>query len=212
MKLTKFVHSCVLAEHNGKTVLFDPGIFSWNSGLIDIAKLPSLNTIIVSHKHADHCAEPFVRVLAKANPTAQWFAPQDIHETLKSWGVKNVTDQSSATVEIIEGAHALVHPFAEQVSNLVSHWEDVVTHPGDTHDFGITKRVLLLPIQAPWGTTIRAIQLALELKPEYILPIHDWMWRDEWRENTYNRLEQLFADTDTKFLRPTDGQEIEVNL
>jgi L-ascorbate metabolism protein UlaG (beta-lactamase superfamily) len=64
MRLTKFVHSCVLVEDNEKSILFDPGIFSWKSGLVDVAKLPQLDTIAISHRHPDHFAEPFVDALA----------------------------------------------------------------------------------------------------------------------------------------------------
>ena len=212
MKLTKFVHSCVLVEHEGKTVLFDPGVFSWNSGLIKVDSLPSLDAIVVSHKHADHCGEAFTRALVEAFPSTQWFAPQDAHEVLASWGVQDISNESRGNVNLTEGNHAPVDPFAEQVQNLVTHWEDLVTHPGDTHDFTETKDVLLLPIQAPWGTTVRAVKRALELKPKYVLPIHDWMWRDEWRETSYDRLEQLFAESPITFLRPIDGQPIEVNI
>lgn len=212
MKLTKFMHSCVLVEHDDKAVLFEPGIFSWNSGLVQVASMPMLDRVVVSHKHPDHCAEPFVRELAKVFPDAQWFAPSDTHEELRSWGVQNVTNQSSEELQVIELNHAPVEPFAEPVQNLVTHWNEVVTHPGDTHDLLETKDVLLLPVQAPWGTTIRAVNLALELKPKYILPIHDWMWRDEWRETSYDRLAALFAGSQTTFLRPVDGQPFEVNI
>jgi L-ascorbate metabolism protein UlaG (beta-lactamase superfamily) len=212
MKLTKFVHSCVLAEHEGKTALFDPGIFSWNSGLVDVSTLPRLDTIVVSHKHADHCAEPFVRELAKTFPEAEWFAPSDAHDVLKNWGVQHVTNQSHGDILAAEENHAMVEPFAEQVLNLACHWNGVVTHPGDIHTFEGTKDVLLLPVQAPWGTTIRAVQLALELKPKYILPIHDWMWNDDWRQTCYDRFEQLFSQNNITFLRPTNGQSLEVDL
>lgn len=212
MKLTKYVHSCVLVEHNGKTVLFDPGIFSWNSKLIDVSTLPALDAVVVSHKHPDHSAEPFVRALAKAFPDAQWFAPSDAQADLKAWGVINVTNQSQDDFEIVEGNHAPVEPFSNQVANLVTHWAGVVTQPGDSHDFSETKEVLLLPIQAPWGTTIRAVNLALELKPKFVLPIHDWMWRDEWREISYDRFESALSGSGITFLRPIDGQPIEVNI
>jgi L-ascorbate metabolism protein UlaG (beta-lactamase superfamily) len=211
MKITKLVHSCVLVEHDGKAVLFDPGIFSWESGLIKVNSLPQLDTIVVSHKHADHCAEPFVRELVQAFPDAEWFAPSDTHEKLKNWGVPRVTNQSGGDILAAEEDHAPVKPFAEQVLNLACHWNNLVTHPGDIHSFADTKDILLLPVQAPWGTTIRAVQLALELKPKFVLPIHDWMWNDAWRETCYARFEQLFAENDITFLRPINGQSLEVN-
>ncbi|RTK94956.1 hypothetical protein EKI60_00660 [Candidatus Saccharibacteria bacterium] len=87
-----------------------------------------------------------------------------------------------------------------------------MTDPGDTHDFSSTNDILLLPVQAPWGTTIRAIELGMELKPKYIVPIHDWMWNEDWRNNVYQRMEAIFADTSTTFLQPVDGQPLEINL
>ena len=212
MQLTKFVHSCVLIEHEGKTVLFDPGIFSWNSGLIDLSQFPQLDTIVVSHKHPDHCAEVFVRALVERFPDARWFAPSDAHEDLSAWGVRAMSSQSQEGIDIIEIDHAPVEPFSNQVGNLITHWNGLVTQPGDTHELDITKDVLFLPIQAPWGTTIRALKLALELKPRFVLPIHDWMWRDEWREMSYDRCENAFKDSGIVFLRPVNGQVIEVNL
>lgn len=212
MKLTKFVHSCVLAEDGGKAILFDPGIFSWNSGLVDVAKLPELNAVVVSHQHSDHLGEPFVRALTKQFPDVQWLAAPDSHELLKSYGANNVSDQSTDEIEVIVGDHAHVAPFGVQVQNMVTNWHGVITHPGDTHDFSSPKDILLLPVQAPWATTVRAVELALQYKPKYVLPIHDWMWNEEWRQNCYNRFEQILNDTNTKFLWPVDGQPIDLTL
>lgn len=213
MKLTKFVHSCVLIEYEGKAVLFDPGIFSWNSGIIDVATLPELDAVVVSHKHPDHCGEPFARALIARFPNVQWFAPEDAHEDLRSWGVQNITNQPIDDVQVSEQEHASLGVLAQAVvNNLVTHYADTVTHPGDTHDFGDTKEVLLLPMQAPWGLTVRAAELAVELKPKYVMPIHDWMWNDEWRQMMYDRFEALLKDTNTVFLRPVDGQPIEIGL
>lgn len=212
MKITKFVHSCVFVEHQGKTVLFDPGIFSWNSGKFKIDSIQSLDAVVVSHKHPDHCGEAFIRALLEKFPAVQWFAPADAHEDLKSWGAQNITNQSAGDVKTGEVNHAPVLPFGIEVHNLVSHWSDLITHPGDTHDLSETRDVLLLPVQAPWGTTIRAIELAKALKPKYILPIHDWMWNEQWRETSYDRFESIFADTDITFLRPTDGETIEIEV
>lgn len=212
MKLTKFAHSCVLVEDQGMTVLFDPGTFSWNSGSVDMGSLPEVHKIIVSHRHPDHCAEPFVRALVQQFPDAVWFAPDDAEADLMAWGVSQVMRQSSGNVQVAQVNHAPVEPFGVQVQNLVTNLSGRVTHPGDTHDFVEAGDVLLLPVQAPWGTTIRAIELVQNLKPKYVLPIHDWMWNEEWRQNCYDRFEQIFAGTDTKFLRPVDGQAIEVQL
>lgn len=210
MKLTKFVHSCVLLEDDGKTALFNPGVYSWQSGLVDVLSLPKLDGVAVTHKHPDHLSPDFVKAIVAAQPDVQWFAPADAHEDLRAMGVKNVTDQSMGDFEVKTVPHAQVEPFGVQVDNLIVHWNGKVTDPGDTHDFSETKDVLLLPVQAPWGTTIRAFELGLELKPKYLVPIHDYMWVDDWRNVVYDRLEQVFAETQTKAIRPESGKTIEI--
>lgn len=212
MKITKFVHSCVLVQDGDKAVLFDPGVFSWNSGLVDIAALPELDAIVVTHLHGDHMAEPFVRALAQRFPAVQWVAPSDALQELNKFGVDKVTNQSIGDLEVTEINHAPVEPFGVQVKNLIVHWNGKVTHPGDTHEIPATKKLLLLPVQAPWGTTVRALQLAGELQPKVILPIHDWMWNDDWRQDVYGRFDQVLGKSQINFIRPVDGQLVEVEV
>lgn len=213
MKLTKYAHSCVLAEDAGSTILFDPGIFSWQSGTFDVGALQKLDAVVVTHKHPDHLGEPFVRALVAAFPDTVWITPADAHDDLKSFGVQNVTDKdiSAIGLTVRVGEHALVEPFGIQVQNLQADWNGKLTAPGDSHDITTSNDVLFLPVQAPWGTTIRAIQLALKLKPKFVLPVHDWMWNEEWRQRSYDRFENIFSDSGTTFLRPVDGQPIEVD-
>lgn len=210
MKITKFVHSCVLVEDDDKAVLFDPGIFSWNSGVVDIDELPTLESLVITHMHPDHMGEPFVKGLLRKQPDLLCIAPDDAHDQLKQWGAKRVQSSGTELCKIEVSEHAPVEPFGVQVKNLQAHWGDLVTHPGDTHELSNTCQVLLLPVQAPWGTTIRAIELADKLRPKYVVPIHDWMWNDQWRQMCYDRFEQIFHDMGIGFLRPTDGEPIEL--
>ena len=210
MRLTKFAHSCVLIEEQNKAILLNPGIYSWQSGLVDVQKLPELTAIVATHKHGDHLAEPFVRALVQVQPDVLWIAPEDAHQMLQEWGVQNVTAQSTEEVEVVPIAHAKVVPFGVPVDNILVHCFGKVTDPGDTHDFTETKEVLLLPVQAPWGTTIRAFELGQELQPKYLLPIHDWMWNEEWRNTVYDGLERVFQNTTTTVIRPADGRPTEI--
>lgn len=211
MKITKFVHACVLVEDDGQAMLFDPGGFSWQSGLVDVNALPELTAIAVTHKHGDHMDESFVRALVERFSDIQWFAPSDAHDDLRSWGVVNVTNQSMQDVEVTEGEHAPVEPFGAQVSNLQVCWRGKVTHPGDSHEFAYQAPVLLLPVQAPWGSTVHAFRLVQELQPAHVVPIHDWMWNDQWCQHVYNRLEAVFQDSATSVHRPTNGRPIEIH-
>lgn len=210
MRLTKLVHSCVLIEDDGQVALFNPGIYSWQSGVVDLDKISKLDYVVVTHKHPDHLGEPFVQALVQKFPNAQWIAPADTHEDLSKLGVQSVTEKSNGPIETKLVNHAKIEPFGVTPQNLIVHWNGKLTDPGDTHDFSETKDVLLLPVQAPWGTTIRAFELGQELKPKYLIPIHDWMWNDTWRNIVYDGLDRVFSDGPTKFIRPVDGQAIEI--
>ncbi|MEK7602615.1 MAG: MBL fold metallo-hydrolase [Patescibacteria group bacterium] len=213
MKITKFVHACVLVEdeQNGN-ILFDPGTYSWSSGLIEFSKLPKINFVIISHKHPDHFNEDFTRAIIEQNSECQWIVPSDLIENIQNLGAKNVKSNPINNIEVIEGEHANVEPFGVQVKNITTHTFGKITHPGDTHSINNSKDLLLMPFQAPWGTTISAIGIVQKLKPKFVLPIHDWMWNDTWREICYDRFQSIFNETDTNFLRPTDGQPIEIDL
>jgi len=213
MKLTKFVHSCVLVEDQGNgNILFDPGAFSWVSGLIDLAKFPKLDFIIVSHKHPDHFNEDFALQIIQTFPDASWIVPSDLVDEVKKLGVKNVSNMSSEKIELFEVEHAKVSPFGQPVKNIITNSFGKITHPGDTHQIIESKDMLFMPFQAPWGTTINAIELVLKLKPNFVLPIHDWMWNDQWRNTCYDRFQAIFDQEGIRFLRPTNGQSIEIEM
>ncbi len=124
MKITKFVHSCLLVEAEGKVILVDPGDFSWGSGTFDIVKLNQLDKIVITHEHSDHFCEPFVKALAEKFPAAA--------------------------------------------------------------------------------------EMVLRLKPRYAIPVHDWHWNDRARQMEYDRYEEVLARHDIAFIKPVDGQAIEV--
>ena len=52
MKITKFVHSCILVETPERVGLFDPGVFSERA--FNPETLQKLDDIIITHKHQDH--------------------------------------------------------------------------------------------------------------------------------------------------------------
>lgn len=212
MKLTKFEHACVLVEDDDCNFLVDPGSFAWQSGNIDLDVLPDLGYIIVTHIHGDHMAEPFVRALAKKFPDAHWIAPCDTHEILRSFGVTNVNNQSVAEFDVMEANHAKVSPFGKDCKNLRVHYTDKLTIVGDTLEIAESKDVLLLPIQAPWGTTVNALEVVIDLAPKYIIPIHDWMWREQWKMTVYDRFEEALAEKGIKFIKAVNGQQIDLDL
>ncbi|HEX7368172.1 MAG TPA: hypothetical protein VF261_00765, partial [Candidatus Saccharimonadales bacterium] len=63
-----------------------------------------------------------------------------------------------------------------------------------------------------WGSTVKAVEVALALKPQHIVPIHDWHWNDAARESAYDSLERLFAQQGITFHKMTTGEPITIEL
>ena len=48
MRITKFGHACVRIEHDGTTVVLDPGVFT------DPEAVDGADAVLITHEHADH--------------------------------------------------------------------------------------------------------------------------------------------------------------
>ncbi len=72
--------------------------------------------------------------------------------------------------------------------------------------------MLALPLTAPWGSANRAINLALELKPQHVLPIHDWHWNDQARASTYDLFERILGEQGITFHKLETGQPVELTI
>lgn len=85
-----------------------------------------------------------------------------------------------------------------------------MAHPGDSHHFQTKASVLALPVQAPWGSLVEAVNLAESLKPQVILPIHDWHWNNKARIMFYKRLEDYFAKSGIRFISLQTGEPVSI--
>ncbi len=210
MKITKYVHSCLLVETPesvNRTTLFDPGVYA--EGVLDVSLLKFLDDIIITHSHFDHMSLPLIKQLVGKFPEVRITAPTDVVAMLLAEGIP-ASNQPSAGIVIFESPHEAIRPYreADAPEEIGVHYLDQLTHPGDSHSFSETKEILALPVQAPWGSTNDAVQLALSLKPQHVLPIHDWHWSDAARTSMYESLQARFAEADITFHSLQTGQPI----
>lgn len=208
MKITKFEQSCLLVEMPApinRTALFDPGMMSKDSLKVDDLKF--LDDIIVTHGHGDHFSLDIIKQLVTKFPLVRITATPEVVIELKKNGISAGSDPSNG-ISFFDSPHASVQPLFESPQQFGVHYLDLLSHPGDSHSFAETKQILALPVTAPWGSTIKAINLALELKPKYILPIHDWHWREEARTQMYGAMEQVFDKNGIKFIKLQTGEPV----
>lgn len=211
MKLTKYVHACLVAEIDGKTYLFDPGNFSWDSGKFDIEKLGKLDAVVITHEHPDHFHPPFVAAVLNKFPAATFVTTPSVAVKLHDMGAVRIFTDSIDDIEIFsKKSHASLRPLDEIPENIAVHVAGQLTVGGDRHDLEESKDILALTVTAPWGSMVAATDMALRLKPKTIVPIHDWHWNDTARAAAYDKLEGFFRGQGIAFLKPTDGQALEI--
>lgn len=201
MKVTKFLHSCLLVEMPSpvnRTALFDPGYMSEQD--LPIEELSFLDDIIITHEHSDHFYAPLVKRLVDKFPEVRITSTPAVVAMLKEEGIA-ATSESSDGIVFFESPHENVEPLFETPEEIGVHYLDIFSHPGDSHSFRETKDVLALPMTAPWGATTTALRLAFELQPRFILPIHDWHWNDEARQSIYALVDKLCQEKGITFLQ-----------
>lgn len=180
MFITKLGHSAVYVETPSRHGLFDPGGWA-DVELID--RIERVDRIGYTHEHADHFDPEILRGLLNTFPQAHVVCNQDIAEKIQAAGIQCTIRPQTACTTVFESPHeALPIPGVEAPSEMGFHFVGRFTHPGDSHSFNETKQVLAMPFIGPWGKTGDAVDLVLKLKPEYVLPIHDWHYTDEARE------------------------------
>lgn len=210
MKITKFVHSCLLVETPDRTALFDPGSFSEEA--LDFNQLERLDDIFITHEHGDHFSLELVKKLVQKFPEVCITSTTPVVTQLAKEGIPAVNNAPKG-VSFFESIHASKPPLMPVGPEQIGvHYLDSLSHPGDSHTFKETKAILALPVTAPWGTSFNAISLACELKPQYVLPIHDWHWHDKARKMMYDRFEQSLGEQGMTFYKLQTGQPIEIKV
>lgn len=211
MKITKFIHSCLLVEMPepvNRTALFDPGTFSEQA--LDVGKLEFLDDIFITHVHPDHVSLKLMKQLVAKFPDVRITTTAEVAEELAKEGITASTTAPEG-VAFFDAPHESVEPLFETPQEVGIHYLDLLSDPGDSHSFEETKAILALPMQAPWGSNLNAVRLALELQPKHILPIHDWHWSDPAREMSYNQLEEVFAEHDIIFHKLKTGEPVVIH-
>ena len=208
MKISKHLHSCLLVEDQGKTVLIDPGNYSVEGGAITLEQITKLDALCITHEHMDHMYMPFIESLVDKFPQLTIFGTLSIKNNLEPEGII-VSSEGNEYVKLLPVPHEKIFMGPSPLNNMITLFDRIAT-PGDSLTFASSPEILALPIQAPWGDTTWATEMALKVKPKVIIPIHDWHWKDEVRKGMYDRLEQFFAHYNIRFLKPETGQVFEV--
>lgn len=71
MRISKFLHSCLLVEKDGSRILFDPGNFSFLEGTVKPEQFEGLAAVMLTHGHPDHADLAAISRIMTVNPSAE---------------------------------------------------------------------------------------------------------------------------------------------
>jgi L-ascorbate metabolism protein UlaG (beta-lactamase superfamily) len=216
VRITKFVHSCLLVEHDGKKALVDPGNYSWNSGLIGQDLLHDIDYVCITHIHPDHLDPTFANVVNELSPNALWYSTQEVCTQLKGSQIEAHSDSQLSDVLMIKSDHANLDPwFPEQPEHTSFLLFEELPVSGDhqSHASNEGARILAGAFNGgPWGAAVGSVAMIRDMKPrpKVYIPLHDWHLKDEAREALYERAKVVCEGFGVEFLSIKNGYPVEV--
>ncbi|MCB9822945.1 MBL fold metallo-hydrolase [Candidatus Nomurabacteria bacterium] len=216
MKITKLVHSCLLIEKDGKKILVDPGVYSWQNEAVKNINFSGLASVVVTHNHPDHLNDEFVAAVKMVSPDAKWYGPGQVVEQLKGIGIEASTSSQEEHVKFVESEHADLSPwYGEQPDHIsfLLFGEVLISGDCQTLKSAHGARILASAINGgPWGAVVGFCKMieSMNERPKVVLPLHDWHWNDEARAAIYSKLPEVMGQFDVTFipLQTCEPQEV----
>jgi L-ascorbate metabolism protein UlaG (beta-lactamase superfamily) len=174
MILTKREHACLVIEHEGASLVIDPGSFTAPFAADNLA------AIVVTHEHADHVTpEHLDRLLAQAPGAVELFAPAGVAAAHpdRPWTIVDAGDVRSAgpfALAFSGGRHATIHRSIPIVDNVGVFVNETLYYPGDSYT--VPERsvdVLAVPSSAPWLKIGEVMDYLDAVRPRHSFPTHE---------------------------------------
>jgi L-ascorbate metabolism protein UlaG (beta-lactamase superfamily) len=191
--IRRLTDSCVLITTDDHGTLIDPGFHTFQSGEVDLGSI-DVDRVLITHEHRDHVSPEFVRWLIDRRSDLTVYTNSSVAELLDDEGI-TATTETPPGVTAEDVLHEPV-PTGAQPPNRSFTVEDVLTHPGDSHQPTQTAPVLALPLIAPWTSATAAVAFALRLGPRQVVPIHDYYLSGEGRRAIWNIASHALGEID----------------
>jgi L-ascorbate metabolism protein UlaG (beta-lactamase superfamily) len=218
MKISKYIHSCILLEKKTERLLIDPGPFTFIDGTVKAGDFKGVTTILFTHKHYDHYDIDALKETLQHNPEARVFTNRSTAEIFNEAGISvDILEEGTITRGNFRiSAYPMEHeplplPVPHNTAFLIN---EQFLHPGDSLSekiFDIAPQALALPVAAPWLTMLSSLDFACRYRPEQVLPVHDGFVKDFFTDRQYQNWDRLLADRGMKFnglRKPGDSIEI----
>lgn len=216
MDITKLVHSCLLVQKNDIKILVDPGIYSWQDERVKTMNLSGIDAVVVTHSHPDHLNNEFAEAIKSASPNAKWYGTTQVAEQLENMGIGCSIVSQDDSIQFIKSEHADLSPwFSEQPehASYLLFGDLLISGDCQTLDSSHGAKILAGAINGgPWGAVVGFSKMieTMSDRPQIVLPLHDWHWNQTAREAIYDRLTEVMAMFDIKFIPLENCVNIEI--
>ena len=209
MKITKYIHSCLLLEKGGDKILFDPGLFSFAEGKVKPNQFKDLTAIILTHCHPDHIDDASLKQIIENNRNVVVLANSEIQSKLAEKEIEvekfetGTRKVGSFNLEAFDAPHEklLADELPQNTAYVV---DDIFVHPGDSLAESIFEKkgtkILALPLMAPWETELQTFEFAKKMSPQQVVPIHDGYAKDFFLESRYQTFLKFLKRENIEFL------------
>ncbi|MFC5728955.1 MULTISPECIES: MBL fold metallo-hydrolase [Nocardioides] len=212
MRLTKFGHAAVRIEHDGTTLVLDPGKWTQREAL------DGVDAVLITHEHDDHYDPENLRATDAPIYTIGAVAARiregaaDLAERVtvvrpdEAWSVGDVA------IRAIGELHAVIHPDLPRFNNsgyLMTLGRTTVFHPGDALTGpGVPVDVLLAPVSAPWMKVSEGIDFARSVGAARNVAIHDRVYSQVGLGIADTHFGRILGAAGLEYVRLSDGTDL----
>ena len=219
MRISKYIHSCLLVEEGDDKILFDPGIFSFVEGKVSPATFKDVSTVVITHPHPDHVDIPSLKKIL-ANSKASVVTNTEGKTALEKEQIQAIVLEEgdyqtrNFTLHAIAATHEkILAPTLPQNTAYVVN--GMLLNPGDSFASHLSTlkgiKALALPVMAPWTTDVEMAQFARTMAPQIVIPVHDGYVKDFFLKLRYDVYESYFSSLNITLQRmynPGDAVEL----
>jgi L-ascorbate metabolism protein UlaG (beta-lactamase superfamily) len=200
MKLSKYIHSCLLVEEAGEQLLFDPGKFTFLEGRVSPQQFARVRWIVFTHAHPDHIDFNVMREIVKLSG-ATVLGNSEVRSALAQAGTsveqfdEGERDYGAFHLQAVPARHQPI--LSEKlpvntgfvVNRRLLNGGD--SFHGSLEIFRGTK-ILALPVLAPYLTELQVMDYVTRMQPKHAIPLHDGYARDFFIRQRYDNYQPYF--------------------
>jgi L-ascorbate metabolism protein UlaG (beta-lactamase superfamily) len=207
MKISKYLHSCLVFELDDYKLLFDPGKFSFIEGEVTVDLFADVNAVVITHIHPDHFELDILKQILAISGAIVITNTQVGQELDKAGIIYTLLEDGTANfgpfiLKAIPVTHELImdNPLPQMTGYIIN---DKVLHPVDSMEDKLLEykgiELLLMVTMAPFANEVRISGFADKLQPKQILPVHDGYAKEFFIKQRYGAYVKHFDKLGIKF-------------